>query len=1046
QYAQAFEEYRKRQESKVAFDNEETEILFYQRFGASAFQARERDKPILAFAKSLDLVERRIQPKYASEVFGRMGKFFFDRVLTPALGRPDSSERAKVLAMRQSDLNNRLFEASIKPVGPPPDPAWDGYVQAVQSLLSEQERIVSELPGLLPASSTKDEREAAMQTLSVMAGKVREALGFPPRFVQLRAELYDRLGLAYQEAGRWREAREAFEKALTLNTALGLNRNLVANQRSVAYNAFMEAGLTTGQDRDRLLETAENGFGRIALLVKKHGVADKKGAGRGKGLINIDLDVSLDKSTASQAAYGFTAEQELRLAETFLARIATERGRPREALALVERQANAFVKGEVAQQDTFGAALLLHRAGLLESSLGHEAEAFERFRRSAELALELKNPVSASLNVADMAATLSQLPVEAKDFAQRLAELRRLEALAAAALRRLPAGGDSLAAPAFQNVLAAHNLALSERLSTTDPGAAALRMDALSRAGQRLAEGLAWFKDNPPAGSRRALGLNAALRLNLAELALRLGEDDARAEHLNVALALADQGLLPGLRWRALAGLGRLKEALSVVQALPLDELGCGPGEITGTFAPLVAALIDADKAPGNAEDAYTFMERLSELERVGRMGRLGVTRPTDSEAGLLRRTSLRLLAIRDLKARLDAVKAAAKGPDAGQTRTDLSRRLEQEEEILRRDLGQDREFLPGVARIGASPAEQDWLTILHGLTLEAAAAAEAAVGAVNIDALAQRARHAELMTRLAALKAEAGKSIARLDAPGALGLFLPAPAEAIDLMEALPKGVHTLRIVALPSARRDGLRWAALRLDADSVRAVPLGAGPRPVIPAAAQGERRILVFEQPQAVAAQELRTAQAVALSGTHLVRSLKARKPFRKNLVFISGTVPAALPGQKAYAAQAVQPEAPSLPQAVAQAQTLVAGVPVRQALSAPSRQDELPVRFLVLSPEKGEPVALAGLAAAMQDVSLAVLTRVSAEDLPLVAHLLSLHGVPSVLAAQDMSAKGFTEPFLAAYAEASAATARSQAQSAVNAAANTAAPWLLLGDP
>ncbi|MDP3427879.1 MAG: hypothetical protein Q8S17_10955, partial [Humidesulfovibrio sp.] len=564
------------------------------------------------------------------------------------------------------------------------------------------------------------------------------------------------------------------------------------------------------------------------------------------------------------------------------------------------------------------------------------------------------------------------------------------------------------------------------------------------------------------------------------ELALRLGENDVRAEHLKAALALADKGLLPGQRWRALAGLGRLKEALAVVQALPLDESSCGAGEITAAFAPLVAALVDAGKPSNNVEEAYNLSERLSELERVGRMGRLGVAQPTGPEALLLRRTGLRLLAIRDLKERIAAAKDAKMAPD--DERMDLARRLAQEEEILARDLGQDRESLPGVARIGASRAEQDWLTILHGLSLEAAAAAEAAVGGSQ----EQRARHAQLVTRLGALKAEAGRSIGRLDAPGALGLFLAAPSEAVDLMENLPKGASVLRIIALPSPRRDALRWAAFRVDADSVRAVPLGNGPRPVLPAVAPNERRLLAFENLSALSAQDQRTAQAQALSGTHLVRSLKARKPFRKNLVFISGpgsgtgagggfgvgsgVIPPAIASLNAYDAKAVQPGSPELLQAVAQAHTLVSMAPARLSQSAPSRQDELPVRFLALTPEKGEPLPLAGLAAVMQDVSLAVLTRTPAEDVALVAHLLSLYGVPSVLVAQDASfgsdlgngsganPKGSSEPspsasptlfltpfltpFLAAYGEDSAANARTQAQST----GKDAAPWLLLGDP
>ncbi len=1025
QYASAFEEYRKRFESKVPFDNEETEILFYQRFGASAFQAREPQQPIQAYSKSLELVEKRIQPKYASEVFGRINKFVFDRVLTPALGRAQDADKAKALAARQSELNNRLFEASITPAGPPPDPAWNTYVSAVLALLAEQERIIKELPPLL-----RENKEANMQTLAVMAGKVREALGFPPRFVELRAELYDRLGLAYQEAGRWKDAREAFEKALAMNTALGLTKNLVANQRSVSYNAFMEAGLTTGQDRDRLLAQAEDGFRRIPELLKKYGVADKKCGGRGKGLINLSIDVALDKTTASQAAYGFNAAQESRLAETFLARIATERGRPREALGLVERQSKGFEQGAVAQQDAFGAALLLHRAGLLETSLGHEAAAFERFRRSAELALELGNPQSAAHNVTNMAAALLALPQGGEGLAARLAELRRLEDLTARALRSAPPLADSLASPGFHNIMAAHGLALADRLSLTEAGNspenAAQRMDCLSRAGQRQAEGLAWFTSHPPA-TRRALGLNAALRLNEAELGLRLGEDARRAQSLNAALALGERGLLPGVRWRALAGLGRLKEALAVVQALPVNELACGPGEVTRAFAPLVAALVNANKA----EDAYNLQERLSEFERVGRMGRLGVPAPASAELGLLRRSGARLLALRDLKARLAVTK--------DQDRVELTRRLEQEQEILTQELGAEREYLPGVARLGASPAEQDWLLLLFGLSAELSATADTAVTAGNdATGAALRQRHAELSARLAALQAEAAKTLGRQDAPGALGLILAAPTEAMDLMDALPKNTHALRLALLP-----GGAWVGFRLDADSVGQLDLGKGAQPTLPPLAAGEKRLLLFEEPGLLPAQDAASALSLGLSGTHMQRSLALRKPFRKNVLFVSGAY-AAPQSFEATSAAVGQADLPAL---AANAHTLVASAPVRAAHSAPSRQDQPSVRFLALAPDNSsgknapsEPRALTELAAPLQDASLAVLAKAAPQDLALTAHLLSLYGVPAVLAAQDGAPKAFVEPFLTAYGSASASGAKAAAQ------ALTPTRWLLLGDP
>jgi len=482
--------------------------------------------------------------------------------------------------------------------------------------------------------------------------------------------------------------------------------------------------------------------------------------------------------------------------------------------------------------------------------------------------------------------------------------------------------------------------------------------------------------------------------------------------------------MLPAQRWRALAGLGRLKEAHAAVEALPVDELSCGPGEISRTFAPLLAALVDANKA----EDAYILLERLSELERVGRMGRLGVPAPASAELGLLRRSAARLLAIRDLKARI----AVSKNPERNQERLDLSRRLEQEEEILQRDLGAEREFLPGVARLGASPAEQDWLTMLFGLAAELSATADTAVaagdGPVGTDL---RQRHAALSARLAALKAEAIQTFGTQDAPGALGLILAAPTEAMDLMDALPKGTNALRVALLPENR-----WVGLRLDADSVRLLPLGNGPTPTLPALAAGEKRLLLFEEPAALAAHDAQSALSLGLSGTHMKRSLASRRPFRKNLLFVSGAYAA----PKSFEILSAGAGQPSLPDIAAQTHTLVASAPVRAAQTAPSRQDQRSVCFLALGDATSEPRALAELAAPMQDASLAVLTQAAPQDLALTAHLLSLYGVPSVLASQETAPKTFVEPFLTAYADASASGARSSAQT------GSKSSWLLLGDP
>jgi len=509
------------------------------------------------------------------------------------------------------------------------------------------------------------------------------------------------------------------------------------------------------------------------------------------------------------------------------------------------------------------------------------------------------------------------------------------------------------------------------------------------------------------------------LNLNRAELAQTLGEEAQRIRSLQEALTVSQTAMLPGVRWRALAGLGKYAEALSVMNTLPLDEQNCGRGEVRALLGPLVANLANS----GKAEAAVNMLERLSELERVGRMAWLGVQRPGAVEMALLRRSAQRLLTIRELKTQLATAKA--------QDKVDLTRRLEQENEILQRELGQNREYLPGVAHLAKGEAEQDWLIILFGLSAEISTTADVAVLAGESPAgQSLRTRHAQLLAKLGTLKAELSTSLRRLDSPGPLGLLLPAPVEAIDIMENLPKGANVLRL-----SNTFGPQWQGVSISADDIRLEP-AAGNNAATAGTKETAGRILVSEELGRIPQMQLAGAQSVSLSGTHLVRSLKSRKPFRKNLLFISG----AYASPKAFTASTASAEGQPLLDALGDAHTVVASAAVRTAQTAPSRQDQTPVRFLALTSAKGEPLPLAQLSAQMQDVSLAVLPQAAKADSDLIAHLLSLYGVPSVLLASDATPKSFVEPFLAAYAEDSVAKA--------NALAGHGSPssWLLLGDP
>ena len=219
QFPDAFESYSRRLASGAPFDNEETEILFYRRLGETAFQIRERRQPAQAYEKALALIEKRIDPRRASEIAGKINSHIFDRILTPALKNPDLAEKARSIALAQTEISRRLFDATEGMTGFPPDPRWGVYKKKMEAILSDQKKVIRELPPFIPenpAETTDD--------LLYMSGRAAETLKFPENLVRMKAEMLDRLGLALQEERMWRQAREAFEKAYALMRVWDLYR------------------------------------------------------------------------------------------------------------------------------------------------------------------------------------------------------------------------------------------------------------------------------------------------------------------------------------------------------------------------------------------------------------------------------------------------------------------------------------------------------------------------------------------------------------------------------------------------------------------------------------------------------------------------------------------------------------------------------------------------------------------------------------------------------------------------------------------------------
>ena len=462
---------------------------------------------------------------------GKLNTYIFNRILTPALKQSKNSESVAMLARRQSDIHKALFRATRKPFGPPPDPQWRQYEQSMASIVRREKQLIGDLSALI----TKKKSETT-KTLSFMITRAQDALEFPNRMIELKAQMLDRLGLAYQEAEKWDEAANAFEKAFQLNFALGRTQNLSANRRSVAYNTYMAAGDRAGKEKERLLKKALKQFRELQGLLDQYGVVDpgeKKAKGArndgGDGILNVSLDLALDKTSGSQAVYGFSPEQEERLAQAFVSRIETELGVPAKAQAAIARQLLPYEQGKaVTDKDLYGVSLLSHRNGQLHFSLQQPLKAFQSFQRSAELALKLKNPVSAAMNVVNMAWVLRRIP--SPHDATLKPQLAILDSKTTTLLKRSQEVLDPLVVPDYHNKMGALILADGRKDTRSLLEKAAGNLDCLARAGIHFTTGLAALEEIETAGgpmTRKALALAAALQLNMAH-----GGPGARATFL----------------------------------------------------------------------------------------------------------------------------------------------------------------------------------------------------------------------------------------------------------------------------------------------------------------------------------------------------------------------------------------------------------------------------------------------------------------------------------------------------------------------------------
>ncbi len=1017
QHQRAYQFYRRRLESPIPFDNEETEILFYRRFGASAFQVRKPAETIEAYKKALSLMENRVRPKQASDAFDRISKYIKDNFLMPASKVEALKKKADEVGERQASINRRLFKLSQADLASIRDPGWEEYRRGMEALLAEEKALFPAITSLGEATAMQaPEREKAVQDLNFMALKVSDALRSPVRFAELQAEMFDRLGLAYQEAGEWKNAIETFEKVYGLNQALGLTVNLARNRRSAAYNRYLLAGQLSGDERVAQLRKASEEFQEALSLVQKYGVV-KKGEERDKALISVALQVSLDTAAATEAAYGFSKEQEERLAEAFITRILTELGELDPALEMTQKQLGRYPPDKsIAERDVYGVSLLYHRAGHLFAAEERPADAFDAFGRSAELAHRMGNPVNAAINTMNMAHVLAAMPEADPVFDTLRQRLYQADEKTTGLVSGDKAIEGLAILPYYHNIMGVYLIALAPAAGKADVVSASTRMDALRRALAHFDRGLRFFKET--GYDRKMLSLEAALHLNTAAAASMMGDATGAATCFEKALKVAMDAFLPEIEWRALSGLGRTKEALHTLSAMTLIRAGAGPEEILPAFSGLVQAKIEN----GKTEEAFNLAERLSELDRVQRLASFVIGEIPERERTLYRESYQRVIRIQQLKKDM----ASAKGEE----REYVKRRLDQETDLLSEKLGKQRERIQYLNELVKDPGFQDEVMILIALAMRAEEVADAAVATDDEE------RKKVLSREHADLSDQYGKTLSRIlsrgeeeDAPNMAPLFGPKPVEAIDVMETLSEDETLFRPFRMRGDPSGFLVFRVTKEDLEVKKVSSLD---------------QIRLPEKGKATIAYEDRTAlpgglkpSACALSATHLIRSTQNRKPFKRTLLAVSyeGSIPPSY-AVKTLPSSAVEKD---IPDAMTGSHLLLFGGSIAPAQTVPTRAAEVPTRFIGMGFDRGRRLSLRMLAAGLRDVSLALLPGLHREGVYAAGHLFSIFGCPTmILPERTGKDSNFIGKFMEAYETQAADEALKSALS------HTTDSWMLLG--
>ncbi|MBW1898216.1 MAG: tetratricopeptide repeat protein, partial [Deltaproteobacteria bacterium] len=654
---------------------------------------------------------------------------------------------------------------------------------------------------------------------------------------------------------------------------------------------------------------------------------------------------------------------------------------------------------EISENDIYGVSLLYHRAGILAAAGKKYNKAFAWFDYSAGLTHKQDNPASTCLNVINMAHALSGINTnfEINNLQRSLSKRDRQ----ASRLLDSPVFTDPIFSAGFHNTMGVYWMGM-RAYSPDEIVKTVKKTEGLCRAVIHFNKGLDMLPGDETSKNRKRNALYAALYLNKAIAASQLREKEHSAEYFTTALKTAKENMLPDLEWKALVGLGRLDEALTVLSDLTILRAGCRPFEIMDGFKAKVTDLVEANQA----EEAFNLVERLSELERFHRMAFLFGS-PLKNEKKLYQKLYPRILRISELHAKLEKA--------TGEEKNYLTKQIKDEEELLQKKTGKENEKLPDqICTIQNRELRENVISLL-GIAAEAEEAADEYVSTTDKGGSKDlRKKYHNLIDRYHEFREELIESRPEDVFSDAITFLGPEPVEAVDIMEVLEDDELLVRLYKGKSFKNEEMKSKKACVFSFIVTSEDIYIEKHDSFSDAIKkrpgSKAANVVYEDPEAIL-----NLNGCSLSGAHFYRSIQNRKPFKKSIF----SIPDSFSGINGYEitnlSKLIDFESPEIKRHLANMHTLILSGNILTSGTVPTRQGSRPDYFISYEDKNGNHIRIDKFIAGAKNLSLSILSETSFNDLYLIGHLFSIYGCPTVIVNKKNGQK-FSESFLKEYSE------------------------------